>query len=144
MQHQIVLSYVTSGLETYRTFPHAWALPIGNCVAQVAPSLAINYCAYETLRSYWLSFQPERTAPTISMSLVAGSFAGLVSSTATFPLDLARRRLQLEGQARRSHLCSILHGQNLPQAQLANASAWRSRELHQVQGAPEHTAEIPC
>ena len=67
---------------------------------QVAPSLAINYCAYETLRSYWLSFQPELKAPTVAMSLLCGSFAGLISSTATFPLDLARRRLQLEGQVR--------------------------------------------
>lgn len=66
----------------------------------MAPSLAINYCAYETLRSYWMSYQPERAAPTVPMSLLCGSFAGLVSSTATFPLDLARRRLQLEGQVR--------------------------------------------
>jgi solute carrier family 25 phosphate transporter 23/24/25/41 len=69
---------------------------------QVAPSLAINYCAYETLRSYWLSYQPELKAPTVAMSLLCGSFAGLISSTATFPLDLARRRLQLEGQVRES------------------------------------------
>ncbi len=68
--------------------------------SQVAPSLAINYCAYETLRSYWLSFQPDLKAPTVAMSLLCGSFAGLISSTATFPLDLARRRLQLEGQVR--------------------------------------------
>lgn len=32
------------------------------------------------------------------MSLACGSAAGLVSSTATFPLDLVRRRLQLRGQ----------------------------------------------
>ena len=32
------------------------------------------------------------------MSLVCGGVAGLVSSTATFPLDLVRRRMQLEGQ----------------------------------------------
>ena len=40
--------------------------------------------------------------PTISMSLTCGSIAGLVSSTATFPLDLVRRRLQLQGHARSS------------------------------------------
>ncbi len=32
------------------------------------------------------------------MSLACGSAAGLISSTATFPLDLVRRRLQLRGQ----------------------------------------------
>lgn len=33
------------------------------------------------------------------MSLLCGGAAGLISSTATFPLDLIRRRMQLEGQA---------------------------------------------
>lgn len=37
-------------------------------------------------------------APQVGMSLACGSAAGLVSSTATFPLDLVRRRLQLHGQ----------------------------------------------
>jgi solute carrier family 25 (mitochondrial phosphate transporter), member 23/24/25/41 len=32
------------------------------------------------------------------MSLACGAAAGLVSSTITFPLDLVRRRMQLEGQ----------------------------------------------
>ena len=36
--------------------------------------------------------------PQVTMSLVCGGVAGLVSSTATFPLDLVRRRMQLEGQ----------------------------------------------
>ena len=34
----------------------------------------------------------------VSMSLACGGAAGLISSTATFPLDLIRRRMQLEGQ----------------------------------------------
>ena len=34
----------------------------------------------------------------VTMSLASGSIAGLVSSTATFPLDLIRRRMQLQGQ----------------------------------------------
>ena len=61
---------------------------------QVGPSLAINYCAYETSRSVWLSYS-DLQSPTVVMSLLCGSFAGLVSSTATFPLDLARRRMQV-------------------------------------------------
>ena len=126
------------------------SLPI-TCCAQV-PSLALNYCAYETLRSRWLCLtnsdtptvrrlavsttdqsctanvfhwlglpsparlhcccclptcclhdmtQPPSAAHPVQVatSLVCGSLAGLVSSTATFPLDLVRRRLQLEGRA---------------------------------------------
>lgn len=67
---------------------------LGATLAQVAPSLAINYAAYETLRSMWLE-SSDRHSPTVPMSLACGSAAGLVSSTATFPLDLVRRRLQL-------------------------------------------------
>lgn len=139
------------------------------CCLQVGPSLAINYMAYETMRSVWLArtdrqtptvralravaaavatstghrlhplpwgfvcgvqppgSQPAMRAlllallhaavltllpspllptpsaphplpPQVAMSLACGSAAGLVSSTATFPLDLVRRRLQLHGQ----------------------------------------------
>lgn len=74
---------------------------IGATLMQVAPSLAINYAAYETARSAWLSYT-QGDSPTIGMSLTCGSVAGLVSSTVTFPLDLVRRRLQLQGQLRSS------------------------------------------
>ena len=39
----------------------------------------------------------------VAASLACGSVAGLTASTVTFPLDLVRRRLQLEGQAGRHH-----------------------------------------
>lgn len=74
---------------------------LGATLLQVTPSLGINYAAYETARSKYLKYINE-TQPTIAMSLTCGSVAGLVSSTATFPLDLVRRRLQLQGQARSS------------------------------------------
>lgn len=78
----------------------AWGLyrGLGATLVQVGPCLAINYAAYETARSFWLS-HTDLDAPTVTMSLVCGSFAGLVSSSATFPLDLVRRRMQLQGQA---------------------------------------------
>ncbi|KAM2138457.1 hypothetical protein ACFX1Q_010504 [Malus domestica] len=34
---------------------------------------------------------------TVMVSLACGSLSGITSSTATFPLDLVRRRMQLEG-----------------------------------------------
>lgn len=70
---------------------------LGATLLQVGPSLAINYAVYETARSSWLA-QTDRTTPTVGISLTCGSLAGLASSTATFPLDLVRRRLQLRGQ----------------------------------------------
>jgi solute carrier family 25 phosphate transporter 23/24/25/41 len=74
---------------------------LGATLLQVTPSLGINYAAYETARSKYMKYWNEEQ-PTISMSLTCGSVAGLVSSTATFPLDLVRRRLQLQGQSRSS------------------------------------------
>jgi len=71
---------------------------LGATLLQVGPSLAINYAAYETTRSAWLA-RTDRTTPSVGMSLACGSVAGLLSSTLTFPLDLVRRRLQLQGQA---------------------------------------------
>lgn len=70
---------------------------LGPTLMQVGPSLAVNYAAYETVRSYWLA-HTDRTTPTVGMSLACGSIAGLVSSSVTFPLDLVRRRMQLQGQ----------------------------------------------
>lgn len=78
---------------------------LGATLAQVAPSLAINYAAYETMRSAWVKAasrdqtdtQSPEPLPTVPATLACGSAAGLISSTATFPLDLVRRRLQLQG-----------------------------------------------
>lgn len=71
---------------------------LGATLLQVGPSLSINYAAYETTRSLWLSRTKEQN-PSVVVSLACGSLAGLVSSTMTFPLDLVRRRMQLQGQA---------------------------------------------
>lgn len=71
---------------------------IGGSLAQVGPNLALNYCAYETLRSYWLASHPEKDSPGIAGSLLCGGVSGFVSSTVTFPVDLVRRRMQLQGQ----------------------------------------------
>lgn len=86
---------------------------LGATLGQVAPALAINYAAYETLRALWLAraggadghrlspgapAPPSAGVPSVFASLVCGAAAGIVSSSATFPLDLVRRRLQLQGQ----------------------------------------------
>lgn len=44
---------------------------LGPTLLQVAPSLAINYCAYETLRSVCMSGNPHASSPSVSFS-VAG------------------------------------------------------------------------
>ncbi|KAK4582022.1 hypothetical protein RGQ29_025259 [Quercus rubra] len=68
----------------------------------VGPSLAISFSVYETLRSLWQSNRPDDFP--VMVSLACGSLSGIASSTATFPLDLVRRRMQLEGAGGRARV----------------------------------------
>ncbi|KAI9078315.1 hypothetical protein K1719_039691 [Acacia pycnantha] len=68
---------------------------LGATLLGVGPSIAISFSVYETLRSFWQSNRPNDS--TVLVSLACGSLSGIASSTATFPLDLVRRRKQLEG-----------------------------------------------
>lgn len=100
---------------------------LGATLAQVGPSLAINYTAYETFRAAWVSQAAKRRSsgagdgsgdaddaaeaeaeaprsPGPVASLVCGSLAGLVSSTSTFPLDLVRRRIQVAPKGSATYL----------------------------------------
>ncbi|KAF8397388.1 hypothetical protein HHK36_016301 [Tetracentron sinense] len=68
----------------------------------VGPSIAISFAVYETLRSSWQSRRPGDSP--VLVSLACGSLSGIASSTATFPLDLVRRRMQLEGAGGRARV----------------------------------------
>ncbi|KAK4761294.1 hypothetical protein SAY87_006187 [Trapa incisa] len=74
---------------------------LGATLLSVGPSIAVSFSVYETLRSFWQSHRPHDS--TVSVSLACGSLSGIASSTATFPLDLVRRRKQLEGAGGRAH-----------------------------------------
>ncbi|CAO2193590.1 unnamed protein product [Urochloa humidicola] len=70
---------------------------LGATLLGVGPSIAISFSVYESLRSHW---QMERPHDAIAVvSLFSGSLSGIASSTATFPLDLVKRRMQLQGAA---------------------------------------------
>ncbi|XP_042053093.1 mitochondrial substrate carrier family protein B-like [Salvia splendens] len=75
---------------------------LGATLLGVGPSIAISFSVYEGLRSSWLSHRPDDS--TVLVSLACGSLSGIASSTATFPLDLVRRRMQLEGAAGRARV----------------------------------------
>ncbi|XP_030534467.1 mitochondrial substrate carrier family protein B-like [Rhodamnia argentea] len=75
---------------------------LGATLLSVCPSIAISFSVYETLRSSWQSHRPDD--PTVAVSLACGSLSGFASSTATFPLDLVRRRKQLEGAGGRARI----------------------------------------
>ncbi|KAG6395335.1 hypothetical protein SASPL_145978 [Salvia splendens] len=66
----------------------------------VGPNLAISFSVYDTARSYWQLHRPQDSI--VLASLVCGSFSGIASSTVAYPLDLVRRRMQLEGAGGRA------------------------------------------
>lgn len=68
---------------------------MGATLLGVGPNIAINFCVYDTLKSFWNVRRSEYSGPWTS--LICGSIAGITSSTVSFPLDLVRRRMQLEG-----------------------------------------------
>ncbi|BBH06200.1 Mitochondrial substrate carrier family protein [Prunus dulcis] len=75
---------------------------LGATLLGVGPSIAISFSVYEALRSFWQSERPNDS--TVMVSLACGSLSGIASSTATFPLDLVRRRMQLEGAGGRARI----------------------------------------
>ncbi|GMH30578.1 hypothetical protein Nepgr_032421 [Nepenthes gracilis] len=68
---------------------------LGATILSVGPNLAISFSVYETLRSQWQLQRPHDS--NLLVSLASGCLSGIASSTAIFPLDLVRRRMQLEG-----------------------------------------------
>ncbi|KAK4790672.1 hypothetical protein SAY86_017976 [Trapa natans] len=75
---------------------------LGATLLTVGPSIALSFSVYEALRSYWQSKRPHDS--TVAVSLACGSLSGIASSTGTFPLDLVRRRKQLEGAGGRARV----------------------------------------
>lgn len=68
----------------------------------VGPNIAISFSVYETLRSQWQLQRPQDSMALVS--LACGSVSGIASSTVIFPLDLVRRRMQLEGAGGRARV----------------------------------------
>ncbi|KAK3028620.1 hypothetical protein RJ639_039963 [Escallonia herrerae] len=79
-----------------------WLITVLTLTQGVGPNLAISFSVYDTVRSYWQSLRPEDS--TVLISLACGSLSGIASSTVTFPLDLVRRRMQLEGAGGRARV----------------------------------------
>lgn len=74
----------------------------------VVPYAATNYFAYDMLRkAYRKAFKEEEIGNTAT--LLIGSAAGAISSTATFPLEVARKHMQVGAVSGRQVYKNMLH-----------------------------------
>eukprot|EP00002_Diphylleia_rotans_P024017 TRINITY_DN4733_c0_g1_i1.p1 TRINITY_DN4733_c0_g1~~TRINITY_DN4733_c0_g1_i1.p1 ORF type:complete len:230 (-),score=31.24 TRINITY_DN4733_c0_g1_i1:411-1100(-) len=71
----------------------------------IIPYAGINYFTFESLKII-APKKPGSDALTLSSSLICGSLSSLVGQTVTYPLDVVRRRMQLEGMFHKSPLYS--------------------------------------
>jgi len=77
---------------------------LGPTLASLAPFVAINFAAYDTLKAH---FFPQGMPQGPLYSLGMGATAGIIAQTACYPLDTIRRRMQLKGQNYKSTLDAI-------------------------------------
>ncbi|KAG6420378.1 hypothetical protein SASPL_116904 [Salvia splendens] len=74
----------------------------------VIPYAATNYCAYDTLRKAYRKIFKQEKIGNIEI-LMIGSAAGAISSTATFPLEVARKHMQVGAVSGRHVYKNVLH-----------------------------------
>ncbi|KAL2123234.1 hypothetical protein VTJ04DRAFT_3689 [Mycothermus thermophilus] len=77
--------------------PRGFFRGLGPGLAQIIPYMGFFFAAYETLRpilsDHW-------ALPFSSGTAVAGTIASVAAKTGTFPLDLVRKRIQVQGPTR--------------------------------------------
>ncbi|KAK8644800.1 hypothetical protein V6N13_118669 [Hibiscus sabdariffa] len=74
----------------------------------VIPYAATNYFAYDTLRKVYRKISKEEKIGNIE-TLLIGSLAGAISSSATFPLEVARKHMQVGALHGRQVYKNVVH-----------------------------------
>lgn len=74
----------------------------------VIPYSATNYFAYDTLRKTYRKVFKQEKIGNIE-TLLIGSMAGAISSSATFPLEVARKQMQVGALSGRQVYKNVLH-----------------------------------
>ncbi|EXB96787.1 Protein brittle-1 [Morus notabilis] len=77
-------------------------------IVGVIPYAATNYFAYDTLRKAYRKFFKQEKIGNIE-TLLIGSAAGAISSSATFPLEVARKHMQVGALSGRQVYKNVLH-----------------------------------
>ncbi|KAL9239874.1 hypothetical protein vseg_014153 [Gypsophila vaccaria] len=81
---------------------------LGPSVIGVIPYAATNYFAYDSLRKAYRKFFKQDKIGNIE-TLLIGSLAGAISSSATFPLEVARKHMQAGAVSNRQVYKNLLH-----------------------------------
>ena len=95
---------------TYHGIRHAFSLVFRNegifafykgivpSLAGIIPYVGLDFAVYETLKELPIvKKDPITNQPTVVAKLICGATAGLVGQTIAYPLDVVRRRLQVQG-----------------------------------------------
>ncbi|KAF4374521.1 hypothetical protein F8388_016072 [Cannabis sativa] len=75
----------------------------------VIPYAATNYFAYDSLRKAYRNFLNQDNKIGNIETLLSGSAAGAISSTATFPLEVARKHMQVGALSGRQVYKNVIH-----------------------------------
>ncbi|PRP81223.1 hypothetical protein PROFUN_02057 [Planoprotostelium fungivorum] len=101
------LSVQSTTAPKYNGIAHAWKMIIKQegvhalfkgitpTVMGVAPYVGLNFMTYETLKAFVkTNMNPE---PTTTQLLTCGGMAGAIAQTITYPCDVLRRKMQMQG-----------------------------------------------
>ena len=65
-------------------------------VLQIAPHTALQFYFFGIFKDMYVKIADDSTT-SVTGAMIAGSFAGLTAKTLVYPLDLVRKRLQIQG-----------------------------------------------
>lgn len=80
----------------------------GTNIVRIVPYTAVQFAAYEEFKKILKIPQDPREQRPL-LRLTAGALAGIVSSTVTYPLDLIRTRLAVQGEGKERRYRNIRH-----------------------------------
>ena len=102
--------------------PRGFYAGLGPTLGQIVPYMGLFFAVYETARPLCARFSRPLSAVGSGDAAVAGVVAGVVAKTAVFPLDLVRKRIQVQGPTRTRYA----HGAALPEYSAGAARALAS------------------
>ncbi|XP_046746944.1 mitochondrial thiamine pyrophosphate carrier-like [Diprion similis] len=95
--HRVYQGILHCGIEIVRTeTPRTFFRGLWPTLLQIAPHSGLQFACYAFFTDVYNQYT-HHSGHNFATSMIAGSAAGLVAKTAVYPLDLARKRLQIQG-----------------------------------------------